>query len=71
MIRPLTTGETQLAREAFGYRPATGIRAGLEAMVDAERAARLSPSPEAGRRPGPSGEAPVAGSARQPAWAPR
>lgn len=34
-----TGADITVARDAFGYRPATGIRQGLAAMVEAERAA--------------------------------
>ncbi|WP_369231370.1 NAD-dependent epimerase/dehydratase family protein [Streptomyces sp. R21] len=39
-----TAADITLAREAFGYRPATGLRAGLAAMVEAERGARMTPA---------------------------
>ncbi len=38
-----TAADISTAREAFGHRPATGVRDGLMAMVKAEQAARMAP----------------------------
>ncbi|WP_442810154.1 NAD-dependent epimerase/dehydratase family protein [Streptomyces sp. W16] len=39
-----TAADITVARDAFGYRPGTGIRTGLAAMVRAQRASRSDPN---------------------------
>lgn len=40
-----TGADTTVAREAFGYRPRTGIRAGLAAMAEETRKSRPAAAP--------------------------